>query len=532
MNAAIGLAWRVLLVGLVCYASTEVGFANKFPPHNISALWPTGAILLGVLVVVPMRHWWAYTLAAYFTSVIKGGFSLPAFLFLIAALVECFIAAVGVRRFAGGLRAFDSRRNLAAYFAFAVVLAPAVAALVGAFAGVGGRYWFYWRVWFLSEAVACLTLAPAILSSIAAARTIRWASPGQIVEAFLIGAGCFAVSFRVFSRPMAGHAIPALVYLPLPLLLWAAMRFGPVGANLCLLMVAFLSISGAVQGHGPFAGAEAGDNVVSLQLFLIAVSVPVMVLATAITERRAAEHETERQRGELAHVTRLSTLGELGTSLAHELNQPLTAMLSNVQAARRFLSADSPDVREVREILEDVVQDNHRATEVIARLRALVRKETPHFLPLDAGDVVRDVLPLVHSDAILRNSRVSVDVAPGLPPVRGDRIQLQQVVLNLLLNAFEAMKDRPAHEREVVVRVDRDGAEMVRIAVRDRGTGLSADAAGKIFQPFYTTKPNGLGMGLSISRSIIEGHAGRLQAENNTDRGATFSFTLPVAAGS
>ena len=221
-------------------------------------------------------------------------------------------------------------------------------------------------------------------------------------------------------------------------------------------------------------------------------------------------------------------MGELGASLAHEINQPLTAILNNVQAARRLLLAENADVEEVRETLADVVQDTNRASEVILHLRALVRKEEPHHILLDAGDLVRGVVPLVRSDAILRHSRVSLAITPGLPPVRGDRIQLQQVVLNLLLNAFEAMKDRPTHEREVVLRVEPDGAQSVRVAVRDRGVGLGADTVDRIFQPFFTTKSAGLGMGLSISRSIIESHAGKLRAENNQDQGATFSFTLPV----
>ena len=265
----------------------------------------------------------------------------------------------------------------------------------------------------------------------------------------------------------------------------------------------------------------------SLQLFLVAVSIPVMFLATAIEERRAAEHEMQRQRAELAHVTRLSTMGELAASLAHELNQPLTAILSNAQAAQRFLRASPPNLTELGEILKDVVQDNNRAGEVIQRLRALVRKETTTFVPLDVGDLLRDVVRIVHSDAILRLSRVVLDVAPGLPPVRGDRIQLQQVALNLLLNAFEAMKDCPAIGRQVLVRVERHGAGFVRVAVRDGGVGLGGDAA-DLFQPFYTTKPTGLGMGLSISRTIIEGHGGQLRAENNPDQGATFWFTLPT----
>lgn len=527
---SIHLAWRVLLTGFVCYLSTEVGFAHKFPPHNISPLWPTGAILFAILVVAPVRHWWAYAIAAYSYSAFKAGVNAPAFLFLAAALIEQFIAAAAVRQFAGGLRAFDTVRNLTVYLLGAVVLGPFTAAFVGGFAGGEQSYWFYWRVWLLSEMLALLTLAPAILSWIGSARSVRDASVPRVVEACLVGGIFLAVCFRVFMWPTSGHgAIPALVYLPLPLLLWAAMRFGPAGANTCLMTLAFVSISGAVHGLGPFGGAGA-DNVFSLQLFLLAVSVPVMFLATAITERKHAEDEMQRHRAELAHVTRLSTMGELATSLAHELNQPLTAILSNVQAAQRFLSATPPNLTEVREILKDVVQDDNRASEVIQRLRALVRKEAPAPVALDAGELLRDVVRLVHSDAILRHSRVSLNVAPGLQPVRGDSIQLQQVALNLLLNAFEAMRDLPTGRREVVVRVEPDGTRMVRVAVRDCGIGFSENPVEKIFQPFYSTKPTGLGMGLSISRSIIEAHGGQLRAENNPDQGATLSFTLPVWA--
>jgi PAS domain S-box-containing protein len=653
------LALKVLLVGFVCHFATEIGFAFKFPPHYISPLWPTGAILFSVLVVTPIRHWWAYILAAYFTSVVndaRAGFPVAAILFVIAGLIEICIAALGVRRFAGGLRAFDSLRCLVVYILVAVVLAPFVSAFVAAFAGIE-NYWFYWRVWFLSEALAYLMLAPAILTWIAGVRlTVSKLSPARWVEACLIGFAVLAISVRVFAWPALGESsVPALVYSPLPFLLLAAVRFGPVGVNSCLLVVAFLSISGAVRGHGPFTAGTADDSVLPLQLFLVTVSVPLMLLAALIQERREktnalreseermslvantaglglwvwdatrddswvtpegrrlfgwtesepvtlerfvrtlhpddrepvrhavlqslqrgndyvaeyrvvlsdgsirwiathgriefngngsprqmrgvsvditqqkkAESEVQQQRTELAHVARISTMGELAASLAHELNQPLTAILANAQAAQRFLASNPADVDEVREVLKDIVQEDNRASEVIRRMRALVRKEELEFVPLDLANVIRDVVLLVHSDVVMRNIHVSLEFDPVIPSVRCDKIALQQVVLNILLNAFDAMKDCPAHEREVLVRVERDGARMVKVAVSDHGTGLSADKLDKVFQPFYTTKRDGLGMGLSISRSIIDAHGGRLWAENKPKQGATFYFTMPV----
>jgi signal transduction histidine kinase len=247
--------------------------------------------------------------------------------------------------------------------------------------------------------------------------------------------------------------------------------------------------------------------------------------------RRRSERDLQHNREQLAHVTRVSTMGGLAASLAHELNQPLTAILSNAQAAQRFLSAKPADLEEVREILKDIVMDNSRAGEVIRRMRTLVKKEELEFAPINIAGVIGDVVQLVHSDGILRNIRVEIECQDGLPSVRGDKVQLQQVVLNLLVNAFDAMKDAPARERKVVVRPETNGAGTVGICVRDHGIGLTSDKLAKIFQPFYTTKREGLGMGLPISRSIIEAHGGRLWAESNVDRGATFYFTIPAIAG-
>jgi PAS domain S-box-containing protein len=291
-GAAGRLTAKVLLVGVICHFSTQIGFAHKIPPHDISPLWPTTAILFSILVASPVRHWWAYTLAAYFSSVatdIRAGFSVAAGLFILAGILEIVVAAVGVRRFADGVRAFTSLRTLVAYIFIAVVLAPSMSALVAALAGLGQGYWFYWRVWLLSEGLAFLMLAPAILAWIATARDSLGSgrtSRERWIEAALVGCGLVTIGVLVFEANVAESRIPVLVYLPLPFLLWAAVRFRPAGVHTCLLVVASLSISGAVQGRGPFAVSTQVDNVLELQLFLITMSVPLMFLATLMAERR------------------------------------------------------------------------------------------------------------------------------------------------------------------------------------------------------------------------------------------------------
>jgi len=245
-----------------------------------------------------------------------------------------------------------------------------------------------------------------------------------------------------------------------------------------------------------------------------------------ITLRKKAEAELRRNRDELAHVSRLTTMGELAASLAHELNQPLAAMLSNAQAARQFLARKPTDLDEVREILDDVVAENGRVSEIIRRMRGMARKEPPDFIPLDLDETIGDVLGLVHGDA--RKVRLTVELVPGLPPVRGVRVQIQQVLVNLLLNAIAAVKDFPRERQTVVVRAEPDSQAMVRVTVTDRGPGLVAELLEDVFKPFFTTKREGLGLGLPISRSIVETHGGRLWAVNNDGGGASFCFTIPA----
>lgn len=254
------------------------------------------------------------------------------------------------------------------------------------------------------------------------------------------------------------------------------------------------------------------------------------VFANTLSRRRS-EMEGQRLRQDLAHVGRVSTMGELTASLAHELNQPLTAILSNAQAAQRILASDRADLAEIREILQDIVEDDKRAGEVIHRLRGFLKKSSLELSTLDIGELASQVARLVSSDAIIRNVAIQLERAPGLPPVCGDRVQLQQVILNLLMNGLDAMRESGEGERTLVVRTSGAGPASVVVAVEDSGVGIDEADLDHVFHAFYTTKPDGLGMGLAIARSIVEAHGGRLDAKNNPKSGATFSFTLPAIKG-
>jgi two-component system sensor kinase FixL len=222
-------------------------------------------------------------------------------------------------------------------------------------------------------------------------------------------------------------------------------------------------------------------------------------------------------------------MGALAGSLAHELNQPLTAILSNAQAGSRFLAEPAPNVAEVREVLQDIAQDTKRAGEVIRQMRTLVKKEDLRFDVLELNQLIQDVVRLLHSDTVIRKVQIVLEFQGDLRPVRGDVVQLQQVMLNLMLNAFDAMKDVAENERKVQVRTRHPEPGVVQIEVEDCGAGIPRNLLARLFEPFQSTKRDGLGLGLSISRSIVETHGGRLWAVNNPDRGATFCYTVPVA---
>jgi two-component system sensor kinase FixL len=246
-----------------------------------------------------------------------------------------------------------------------------------------------------------------------------------------------------------------------------------------------------------------------------------------ITRRKQAELEAQQQRNELAHLSRVNLLGELSGSLAHELNQPLTAILSNAQAAQRFLMRDKPDLAEVRNILGDIVAEEKRAGDIIQRLRLLLKKGEIQRLALDLNKVIHEVLKLLHSDLVNHSVAVNLDLDQKLPLVMGDRIQLQQVLLNLIMNACEAMSRQNEKNCKLVIRTEQIENNKVRIAIVDQGSGIPGELIDSIFEPFFTTKTHGMGLGLTICRTIITAHDGQLWAVNNSPAGATFYFTLP-----
>jgi two-component system, LuxR family, sensor kinase FixL len=285
-------------------------------------------------------------------------------------------------------------------------------------------------------------------------------------------------------------------------------------------------------GRELFGRRKDGSEVpVEIGLSPIHTSKGLLVLASIvdITERKLAELEAARQRHDLAHLARVTTVGELSSSLAHELTHPVTAILSNAQAAQRFLANDDVDLDEIREILNDIVTQDQRAGEVIHGLRLLLKKGEPQKQcdDVDLNEVVRDVVNLMRGDLINRNVTVDTDLAQNLPAITGDRVQLQQVLLNLALNGCDAMADYNSPERRLLIASQWENGA-VRVSVSDSGCGIPEEKMEQVFERFFTTKKKGMGLGLSVCRTIIDAHRGKIWATNNGGCGATFHFSLPI----
>ncbi len=298
----------------------------------------------------------------------------------------------------------------------------------------------------------------------------------------------------------------------------------------------FWSICVASSEQEVFANLSAFRNRLALLVgvfFIVCVALSTLgarawLIAKEEEKNAQAELEIAQQRTQLAHLSRVSMLGELSGSIAHELNQPLTAILSNAQAAELYLSRSEPDLGEVRAILKDIADDDRRARDIIQRLRLLLKRGEVLFQAINANDLVVEVLKLLQSDLVDRGVMAQSELAPNMPALQADRVGIQQVLINLVTNACDAMAEMPVEDRRLTIRTGLQGNDALRISVSDSGPGIAEEKLEKIFESFFTSKANGMGLGLSVCRTIITAHGGRLWAVNNSARGATFYLELPL----
>jgi PAS domain S-box-containing protein len=630
--------------------------------------WPPNVILFGALMLAPTSRWWLYILAVLPAHVLaETQVGMEALPMAVAFATNCAIAllcAFAVRRRLEGAPWLGTLPKASIYVLVTALLAPALVALAGAFVPIlggaaNGNYLVAWTQWFLANSLGFLTLGPIFLTWFAAGpRPWSGFSTARLIEAAAIAVALVVVSglaFHLAAGTVEIGFMPALLYSPLPLILWAATRFGEKGASGAVLIVTVALLWLALNRSSLFVAGDPERNVLALQIFLIGLAIPVLLLGASIDEvRRAeaatresearmqfaaasaniglwyferttgrlwatvhcrailglapdapltrnmvqqvihpddreaaikairsaafagqdvvnefrvvlpdgglrwlrararadhdenglpvrvsgvfiditkakeAEHEADLQRRELAHMMRVAVMGELSGAIAHELNQPLTAILSNAEAARLLLAKPAPDLTEVGGALDDIVHESRRAGAVIDRMRGLLKKDERPPETIDINGLVRSTVDLLHSELIARRMAVALALAPDLPQVAGDGVQLQQVLLNLVINAMDAIAATPLPRKPITVGTRLDEAGTIETSVTDRGHGIPPAVEGRAFEPFFTTKPHGLGLGLAICSTIVAVHGGQLTLANAADGGARARFTLPV----
>jgi signal transduction histidine kinase len=347
---------------------------------------------------------------------------------------------------------------------------------------------------------------------------------GAVVDSEKLGTRGGQLAYRVLNGVKPESVPIAVETHGTPMVDWRALRRWHISESQVP--------AGCVVRYRPVSLWEEHRDLIlgSLAVFL-AQALTIAGLLAQRKKRRLAEAQTVKQRAELAHVSRVSTMGQLATALAHELHQPLGAILKNAEAAEIFLQKEPPNLEEVRAILEDIRKDDRRAGNVIHRMRSFLKRRSVELKSLDLADLLRETVTLAEYDARTRQMNISLQLHPNLPAVRGDRMHLQQVLLNLILNGLDAMAGTAKEERLLTVRAEMVKNGEVQVSLSDCGTGISPGKLKHLFEPFFTTKPDGMGMGLAISQSIIEAHGGKIWAANNDRRGAVFKFTLTTDDG-
>ena len=532
-------ALYLLLLAAGYFLAARLGLGFRFQNSNIGVVWPANAVLVSALLLSPRRTWWIFLTVAGLAHVLAVGPTAPAWrlTWQIAANSIFAVATVeAVRRFALLPLDFGTRRQVIAFTSICLAVpalwslttATFVRSLVGletmppAFALLRTSF---------SNSTALLVVVPAVLlwaqHGFRRARAVR---PARLFEAVLLSISLLLAGLVALATSHEIARLPGLRLLVFPPLLWAALRFGPLGASTSLFFIAALSMFAAAAQLGPFVLVPDVDQVLSLQLFWLVLCPPVTLLAASIHEREVTEAALHQQSNQLAHINRLATAGEFSAALSHELRQPVASILINAEAASGLLAGHPPNLAQLREILNDIANQAAQTGDIISRVRSFAKKEQPKFQTFALETVMRDALALARSAVAMSHVEVQTEIPDGLPPVYGDPVQLLQVVLNLIMNACESMSSIPASERHLRLQIRTTSGQQQELCVIDSGVGLPSEQKNRLFEPFFTTKEKGLGLGLTICRSIATAHGGKLWAENNPHRGATFHLTLPSKA--
>jgi signal transduction histidine kinase len=527
-------------VGLAYFLAAQISLGLLMQPDGVAVFWPAAGISSGVLIALGPQARWPVAVGAFVATVfanLTGDRNFwAACAFAVCNAAEALITAGLIQHYFGA--AFSLER-------FRHVLGLLIAAIIGtAVSGVGGAVAYklfhspnapmlaVWRHWVASDAVGIIAVAPLVIGLAAALR--RPPSRHEIVEgisALTLLAMMTGIIMSLPEQPWQTVVPAALLF---PMLLWLAARCHPVFAAAGAFMVSLTIVWTTIFGIGHFgdAGLPIDDRILQAQAVILVVTLGSLVLAALFAERRESETRLARSNMllERERDNKLMNLQAIGASIAHEMKQPLTAIAANGGAALALLAKTPLDLVEARATLTDIVGDSHRASEALDGIRALFRSVDHGRQPIDVNEIALEVLQSLRGELREHGVVALPELAAGMPLVDGNRGQLQQVILNLVHNALEAMAATTGRTRVLRLRTQRHGGDAIALEVADSGPGIDPKKLDGVFDAFVTTKPNGMGLGLAISRMIIERHGGELSASSDGKNGALFQFLLPVVS--
>ena len=537
-------ALRAIFVGVAFYFGCELGLSLMATSNHIAMFFPANAIVLAALLLTHQRHWWAYLLVMVLVDIAlstgDGLFVHRVILFSAANLLEVLVAAIGLKFLIAGPPKFEKLQEMLIFLLMAVLVAPlasaSVASAVTLFETPEPNYWLFWRAWFLSDALGLLIVTPLIVLWFRAG--FSWLTSvtlNRVGEAMGLTLSLFVVCyFALGGTAGAVGNSPTLLYAPVPFLLWAVLRFNQHGAHLAILVITIFSIGNAVNGLGPFTTNTPTDNVLSLQIYLIAAAIPMMLLSVVLSERKRADDEKVDIVRQLHQLQKLQAVGTLAGGIAHDFNNILTTILGYTE----LLLIDTVDGSDSKKHLEQVDRAGRRAQRLVKQLLTFGQLDELTLKPIAMGPVVEQAIEMVRV-TLPSDVKVTTMISPHCPPVLADSTQILRAAQNLCLNASHAMVDAP---KLIVVRLTQvelatsnelPAGSYLKLTISDTGKGMSAEKQLRIFEPYYSTRGvagDGTGLGLSIVHGIVERHHGMVTITSEVDKGTTVEVLLPVSA--
>jgi signal transduction histidine kinase len=535
----VGSIELAIAVGVAYFLAARLSLALITKPDGVAVFWPAAGVAAGVLIalgpgaLVPVA---AGAIGATFVAHLLAGdpFIWAAIGFGLCNAGEAVLVAWLIERSFGS--AFSLGR-------LHCVLGLVAAAMVGpAISGIGGTLIFVWLHgstapvlttwyhWFTADALGIVTVAPLLIGLASAARDPPPRS--EVIDGVVALVALTSFSGVIIFLPRQSWAIVVPIVLVFPFLLWLAARCRPAFTAAAAFIIAFTIVWATTFGLGIFGDENfpMAERILTAQAGILAVSLCAFVLAALFSERRENEAHLARSNMMLQREqnNKLMNLEAMAASISHEVNQPLAAIALNGSAALRFLGHSPPNLEEVRSALDRIVTASHQASEVFGSIRALFGSADQRHEPIDVNEIVLGSLRALRGELDDRGVTTRTELTSELPLVMGHRGQLQEVLLNLGRNAIEAMDAVKDGNRVLGVRTERDERDAIIVAVRDTGPGIDPEKLNGMFEPFVTTKPHGMGLGLAICRMIIERHSGHLTASSDGERGALFQFTLPI----